>query len=280
MKTMNKYIAGALAIAAVALLSSSCKQEMIRLNSDPNSLPTTAPEYLFTGTTQEFNLGSRQQLINRYTFMQYMQYIVPDGVNANLRGAYWAPGANTGPSPSATYYGDYYSGIGVSMNRIIAQINAMPATEQTTYQNLKAVCQIVNTYCAWKVDDFYGAMVYSQAFDVQAYPLPAYDYDWTLYMTFDSTLKVAATTLQAHATDANQVMSNLNPSKEGDQDFFYGGNMSAWLAFANTLRIKIAQRYEKRDPAHLANVLSDIQQNFSSDIISSNDQSFGYNQSQ
>lgn len=283
MKTINKYIAGGLVVAAVGIFSVSCKQEMIKLNTNPNSLPTTQPQYWFTGATTDFNLGSRAQLINRYTFMQYMQYIVPDGVNANLKSVYWTPGAQTGPVPATnaissassqlTYYNDYYNGIGVNMYRIIQQIDAMPATEQATYQNLKAVCQIVNTYCAWKVDDAYGAMVYSQAFDNAKYPLPEYDYDWTLYKTFDSTLQVAATTLKAHATDPNQVQL-------GNQDLFYEGNMQDWLAFANTLRIKIAQRYEKRDPTHLTDVLTDIQNNFNSDIISSNDQSFGYNQTQ
>lgn len=287
MKIIHKYTAGGLLIASIAILAPSCKKEMIRVNTNPNSLPTTSPEFWFTGATTDFNLTTRQQLINRYTFMQYMQYIVPDngattgsGSVTNLGSAYWAPGSNTGPAPSVTYYSDYYNHIGVNMNRIIRQINTMPATEQTSYQDLKAVCQIVNTYCAWKVDDIYGTMVYSQAFNVKQYPLPQYDYDWTLYKTFDSTLKVAAGTLKAHTGDASQVMSNLNSNGSSAQDQFYGGDMNAWLAFANTLRIRIAQRYEKRDPADLVNVLNDIQQNFNSDIISSNDQSFGYNQTQ
>ena len=64
----------------------------------------------------------------------------------------------------------------------------------------------------------------------------------------------------------------------GAQDFFYGGDYAKWLSFANTLRIKIAQRYEKRDPAQLTSVLTDIASNFASNIIATNDGSFGYNQ--
>ncbi len=283
MKMMNKYIAGAWAIIMVVVLGTSCKKEMIKLNTNPNSLSTTNPEYWFTGATEDFNLTTRAQLINRYTFMQYMQYIVPDGANADLASAYWAPGATTGPAPakssispsstSVSYYDDYYEGMGLNMYRIIQQIDAMPAKENVTYQNLKAVCQVLNVYSAWRVDDIFGAMIYSQAFDVQKYPLPEYDYDWTLYKTFDSTLQVAASTLKAHATDQSQVQL-------GTQDFFYGGNMKNWLAFANTLRIRIAQRYAKRDPSHLVEVLNAIQTNFNGDIISGNDQSFGYNQTQ
>ncbi len=269
MKKINIYIIGVILVAGI--LGQSCKKEMIKINTNPNSLPDVAPEYLFTGTTLDFNLTSRQQLINRYTFMTYMQYIVPDGLNANLGANYWSPGANKGPAPSVSYYSDYYSGIGVSMNRIIAKIDAMPADQQTSYSNLRAICQVLNVYTAWQVVDIYGAMVYNDAFQPVKYPLPAYDYDFTLYKTFDSTLKIAAT-----------VLSSNNPKNValGNQDFFYGGDIPSWEAFANTLRIKIAQRFEKRDPANLASVLTDISTNFNNAIISSNAQSFGYNHTQ
>ena len=61
---------------------------------------------------------------------------------------------------------------------------------------------------------------------------------------------------------------------------FYGGDYTKWLAFANTLRIKIAQRYEKRDAANLTSVINDIATNFDKNIISSTAGSFGYNQTQ
>lgn len=269
MKRINKYFL--LLLITVAVLSQSCKKEMISLNTNPTSLPDVSPDILFTGVTADIDFNSRQQLINRYTFMTYMQYVVPDGVNANLTANYWAPGATTGPAPSVTYYSDYFSGIGVGMNRIVAIIEAMPAEQKATWANLEAICQVLNVYHAWRVVDIYGAMPYTQAFNSSMYPLPTYDYDFTLYKTFDSTLKAAATVL------------NNNLSKQvalGNQDFFYGGNISNWEACANTLRIKIAQRFEKRDPANLAAVLNDIATNFGSMIISSNAQSFGYNHTQ
>ena len=270
MKKVNSYII--IALTVVGLLGQSCKKEFIKINTDPTALPDVAPEFLFTGTTADFNFNTRTQLINRYTFMAYMQYIVPDGLNANLSANYWAPGANTGPAPSVTYYSDYYTGVGVSMNRIIAKIDAMPATQKESYSDLRAICQVLNIYTAWQVADIYGAMPYFQAFQSDKYPLPAYDFDFTLYKTFDSTLKGSATVLNSVDPKSQAVL--------GKQDFFYGGDIPSWEAFANTLRIKIAQRFEKRDPANLAAVLSDIATNFSNKIISSNAQSFGYSHTQ
>ncbi|WP_183560398.1 SusD/RagB family nutrient-binding outer membrane lipoprotein [Mucilaginibacter sp. SP1R1] len=268
MKKSYKYIIGLLAIAA---MGQSCKKDFINVNTNPKALPDASPEYLFTGTTADIDNNTRNTVIERYQFMVYMQYIVPDGVNANLQGNFWAPGSATGPGPSLDYYNDYYTGVGVNMHRIIAKIDAMTADKKAGYANIRAICQIVDTYHAWRIADVYGAMPYSQAFDDTKYPNPAYDYDYTLYKTFDTQLKAAAAVLQTNA--AGQVAL-------GSQDFFYNGDVPSWLACANTLRIKIAQRYEKRDAANLAAVLADVHSTFSDKIIASNAQSFGYNNTQ
>jgi len=263
MKKLNKLMIGLLTIV---LLAPSCKKDFINVNSNPSKLNNILPEYLFSGATVDIDEGTRQQLINRYNFLVYMQYIVPTGANANLGSHYCTPGVPTGPDPALTYYNDYFTGVGVSMSRIEALIDNMPAAQKATYVNLRAICVIVDTWHAWRTVDMFGAMPYTQAFNSTVYPLPAYDYDYTLYKTFDSKLKQAAADLQSNAP--NQVAL-------GNQDFFYGGITANWLAFANTLRIKIAQRFEKRDAANLAAVLTDIQTNFNSTVIGSNAQSFG-----
>ncbi len=158
------------------------------------------------------------------------------------------------------------------MHLIIQNIDLLPEPEKSSYADLRAICQILDTYQAWRTLDIYGAMPYHQAFNVSQYPLPAYDYEQTLYKTFDSVLKVAATVLNTNQTVQQVAL--------GAQDFFYGGDIPSWEAFANTLRIKIAQRYEKRDASNLAAVLNDIASNFGGQIISNNAQSFGVNNTQ
>lgn len=267
MKTINKYILG---LIALAIISQSCKKELIDTNTNPKTLSDVSPEFLFTGATADFNLNSRANTSQKYaSTMTYMQYIVADGADANgLAGNYWNPTKPTGPNPGFPYYNDYFTGNGRDMNRIIAKINALPDDQKNTYQSLKAICSIINTYQAWKVADVFGALPYTQAFNDVQYALPTYDLDFNLYKTFDTQLKDAATLLK----------NNTGQFALGAQDFFYNGDYGKWLAFANTLRIKIAQRYENRDPAQLTSVLTDIAGNFAGNIISSNDGSFGYNQ--
>lgn len=268
MKTINKYIIGLLSIA---VLSQSCKKELVDLNTNPKTLPDANPEFIFTAATKDFTINNRNNTTQKYgTTMTYMQYIVPDGQDANgLAGYYWNPTKSTGPNPGFPYYNDYFTGIGRDMTRIIAKIDSLPEAQKATYQSLKAVCQVLNVYQAWRTSDVFGALPYGQAFQPNKFPLPVYDFDFTLYKTFDTQLKDAALLLK----------NGTGQFALGSQDFFFNGDYAKWLSFANTLRIKIAQRYEKRDPAQLSSVLTDISNNFAGNIILSNEASFGYNQS-
>lgn len=270
MKKINRIIFG---LVILATLNQSCKKELVETNTNPYLVSNVGPEFLFAGSTLDFNLTSRDQTSKKYgTSMTWMQYVVSDGTDAaGLAGKYWDLSKTTGPVPGFSYYNDYYNGNGRDMHRTIDLIDAMPDEQKGTYQGIKAMCLIIDTYQAWKVADIYGSMPYKQAFEPNKYPLPVYDFDFDLYKTFDQQLKDAATLLKS--ATAKQVDVSA-------QDLFYGGDYSKWLSFANTLRIKIAQRYEQRDAANLASVLNDIATNFNSNIISSVDGSFGYNQTQ
>ncbi|WGQ11936.1 SusD/RagB family nutrient-binding outer membrane lipoprotein [Pedobacter gandavensis] len=266
MKKKQLYILGLIVFAS---LGQSCKKHMIELNTRPDTLEDVDPKFLFTSTVQDINYNGRDKIINRYTIMSYMQYIVRDGADVDLSGLYWASGAAKGGTPPvASYYEDYYKVVGVGLNRLLAKIEVMPEDQKIRYENLKALSQITDVYQAWRAVDLFGAMPYDQAFQDLKYPNPIYEYDYDLYKKFDAKLKTAATAIKN--IPGNQVDMALN-------DLFYNGDMTKWLKFANTLRIKIAQRYEKRDPANLEAVLLDIQNNFSGQLIGTYEESFGIN---
>lgn len=261
----------ALGLMITGIMAQSCKKEFQEANTNPNGLNDTRPEFLFTSATLNYTLGSRDQLISKYASpMRYMQYITIDGVDKDAMDApFCDPGKTTFPSPRGSYYRDYFSSLGRDYNRIIAKIDGIKDTVlRKAYRNLGAITRIMNTYDAWKVADAYGALPYSEAFDWNKFPVPRYDYDWDLFKQFDQTLKENAAILQTTVA-----AEQIDISK---QDFFYAGDKEKWMRFANTLRIKIAQRYEKRDPQQLAAVLADISANFGGKIISSNAEAFGY----
>lgn len=271
MNIMKKHtlLLKSLVLTTALLTTQSCKEQLQEINTNPNQLNESRPEYLFTNATIDFNLAGRAPLIARYGgVMTYMQYVVADGASREgLEGTYANPTQTQSPSPGLNYYSDYYSSTGRDLNRIISLIDGLPADQKQTYTAVRAIVKILDTFQAWRVSDIYGAMPYSQAFQNDKYPLPAYDYNWDLYKVFDQQLKESATILKA--PPAGQVSL-------GQQDFFYQGDVAKWMKFANTLRIRIAQRYENRDAANLTAVLADIATNFNGQIISSNAESFGY----
>ena len=87
-----------------------------------------------------------------------------------------------------------------------------------------------------------------------------------LYKVFDRKIKENVALLQ----------SNLENQYElGNNDYFYKGNIEKWVKFANTVRIKMAQRLEKADNAFYLQVIDDALSN-SGGIISSNEESCVY----
>lgn len=268
MKKINKIAFGAL--LAASLLSSCKKSDFQEINTNPAALNDTKPEFLFTSATLNYTLGRRDQLTSRYAnAMRHMQYIVGDNIDKDaMEGPYADPTKTTFPNPVGSLYNDYFGSTGRDFHRIIEKIAGIKDNLIASgYKNLSAIATIMDTYDAWKVADAYGALPYSEAFNVTQFPIPKYDYDYDLYLKFDKQLKDAVDVLVANPT------GQINFNK---QDFFYNGDRVKWIRFANTLRVKIAQRYEKRNAANLASVIADITSNYGSQIISADAESFGY----
>lgn len=121
-------------------------------------------------------------------------------------------------------------------------LNIVDAVERTNgvekSTNLNAVCRIMKVYMFARLTDLYGDIPYSEA-GMAAYTgvtRPIYDKQEDIYAHFFSELKEAA--------------AQLDASKDPvPGDFFYGGNVAAWEKFANSLRLRLAMRLVKRDPA-------------------------------
>ena len=264
----NKYIILLLLIALPFV--QSCKKEFQDINTNPEQLNDTRPEFLFTSATLNFLLDSRNDLLVKYRgVMTYMQYIVPDGSSAEgIQNIYNDPTEAIGTSPGMDWYSDYYGWRGRDLRRVITKIDRTEdPVLKNSYTILRSASQMLETFLAWQVVDIYGAMPYNQAFDAVNYPTPAYDFDWTLYKQFDDQLREAVDAIKNFQGTAANISKN---------DMFYSGDKNKWMKFGNTLRIKIAQRFEKRDPQHLTSVVNSVAQT-GLGIISSNEEAFGYN---
>lgn len=254
------------------LVFSSCLNDYRELNTNPELLPSTNPKNAFTGATENWNNASRYHLTAKYSgVMQYMQYIV--NYTGAQEGAYVNTSKSMRPSPYTPYYNDYYTQIGLRLRYLVNTVIPLNP-EKDRYQNIAAIANILENYEAWLMFDVNGAAPYTEAFKyTDGIRTPNYDFyqkdlnGKELYKVFDENIKNNVAVLMSNA--ANQISLDAN-------DYFYKGDITKWIKFGNTVRIKMAQRLEKADNAFYKSVLADVLSN-TGGIISGNSESCVYN---
>lgn len=101
------------------------------------------------------------------------------------------------------------------------------------YENHKAIAKIMKSFYMQYLVDLYGDCPYSEAFQGGLNPNPSYDNDQAIYGSL--------------ITEINQAIDLINNNTVstipvGSEDIVYGGSMSEWIRFANTLKLRILMR--------------------------------------
>jgi hypothetical protein len=99
-------------------------------------------------------------------------------------------------------------------------------TAAATIQNRQAIIEVIKVYCYQDLVDTFGDIPYSESMDID-----------NVYPKYDD----AATIYSDMLSKVNDALSKLDPNKDsfGSSDLIYGGDVSAWIKFANTLKIKL-----------------------------------------
>ena len=268
MKTYKYLLAGICSM----FMFTSCLEDFQKLNTDPEQMGSADPRAVFTGATQNYNNCSRYHLTSLYGgSMTYMQYLVSDG--GASAGSYIKMSTNNvRTEPGNPAYSYYYSTFGLRLDYLINTVIPGNA-EAERYNDLKAISQILLNHQQWTVLDAFGAAPITEAFRVsEGVRTPRYDLyqesieGTPMYKVLDSQVKAAVATLKQSGSDQYEL---------GNQDYFYNGDIQKWIKFANTLRVKMAQRVEKQDPNFYNEVIGDVLSS-ASNIIASNEESCIY----
>jgi len=95
----------------------------------------------------------------------------------------------------------------------------------------RAIAQIMKAYIYQYLVDIYGNVPYTEALQTDAGILkPKYDNQKTIYEDLVVQLDSAMLLIKTSPTDAAEV---------GDYDIVYGGDMSLWWKFANTIKLRM-----------------------------------------
>jgi hypothetical protein len=226
-----KFVLGTVMVLAL----SACTKNFEKYNTNPNNL-TGAQSLVSTPTA----FGPLEQAI--FADYQRAQNLSADGYSGYLQ-----PGISfSGDQNNLTYAmvdGWNQTGFTDQYNQVMATVHAMGTTTpiKTAHPEAWAVALIIQVEAMDRVTDRFGPIPYTQV--ATSLTTAPYDDQQTVYTTFFKQLDTAVTNLKAYIAAPGTV------NYLGANDYIYAGNYAQWLKLANSLRLRLAMRIVKIDPA-------------------------------
>jgi hypothetical protein len=215
------------AIIACCMVLASCTKKYDQINTDRNSIATIgSAELPFL-----FSKAEESAIPNVWN------YQVAQNLFADQYAQYFACVATYFPSDRLVIRMDW---VGSAFNPIYTDVMpqlqsikqaANPASAES------ALADVVWVLAFHRVTDYWGPIPYFKA-GIPGTAVP-YDPQDKIYDDFFKKLDAAAAILKG----------KLSEKPYGDYDIIYGGDVSKWLKFTNTLRLRLAMRISKVDPA-------------------------------
>lgn len=215
---MKKYIIYSLMLIAGAV--SSCKKNFFDL-TNPNQ-PTSASAALVLPSA----LSTSAAIINsNYTIYGYWM-------------GYLSPAAGYAPSQSTLTYnfttGDYQVWTGYYLNLANYDYILKQTAGDKTQVYFNSIAQIMTAYGFEGLVDNYNNVPYTKAFQGSANLLPTYDKGPDIYADLIKRLDGAIAAINAADTKVA-----VSPTSA---DIVFGGDMTQWKKFANTLKLRLILR--------------------------------------
>ncbi|HNP21516.1 MAG TPA: SusD/RagB family nutrient-binding outer membrane lipoprotein [Panacibacter sp.] len=229
MKRINKLFNPRLPVAILlsTVVLASCTKKFDEINTDRNAIATVGASEL------PFLFAKAEQT----SIPNIWNYQVAQNLFADQYAQYFACTATYFPSDRLNIRMDW---VGAAFNPIYTDLvpqlqSIFQASEPGSPEY--ALSQVVWVLGFHRVTDYWGPIPYFNA-GVPGKTVP-YDAQDKIYDDFFKKLDSAA----------NVLKSNPSAAPFGSFDLIYGGNVTKWLHFTNSLRLRLALRISKVDPA-------------------------------
>jgi hypothetical protein len=228
MKYLNKKILLPALVFAVAF--TSCKKTFLDVNDDPNRVTdqNVTPELIFTqaevaaGDRAVGGSASAQGAVLPLQFAQnWIGYMAGNG---DFSREYTQTSYNIDFSFGEGLWQAYYNTL---FDLHQAKTKALASGDTA----LAGASMVLSAKLFQEVADVYGNVPYTQAFNNDKYTHPAYDEAKDIY-----------TSLQKSLDSAVLYLSNGAPTAFINADVINHGNLSKWIKFANTLKLRMLIR--------------------------------------
>jgi hypothetical protein len=227
-------------ILSVFTLILSCSDDITGLNEDTKN-PTIVPaEFLFTNAQKALVDQMVNTSVNTNVFrlfvQQWTETTYTDESNYDIT-------TRTIPDNHWTIiYRDVLKDLKESKKVLETEVYVGSpqeiADQNIVRENKKAVIDIMIAYCYSILVDTFGDVPYTEALDIETYPNPKYDDAETIYRDLITKLTAAVGSM------------NESYASFGGADLIYGGNVTNWKKFANSLRLKLAINMDDVDHAY------------------------------
>lgn len=146
---------------------------------------------------------------------------------------------------------NFYTSIWQNIYRRLGTYQAIIDYEGSEYDNHKAIARILKSYYMQYLVDLYGDCPYSEALQFGVNFTPAYDVDKDIYAALIADINTGIASLMTLDNPANPV---------GSEDIVFNGDLTSWVKFANTLKLRILLR--QAGEGSLNGEFANLQQNF------------------
>lgn len=240
-------------IALLAIIFVGCDDRLEDLNTDKVNPAKVDPSSLFTQALRESFDMMVSTSVNENTFRLYVQYwaqtTYPEESQYNLATrniplGFWING-----------YRDALIDFKEANKLLEAELETATADETVAINNQMASVEIMSVYVFASLVDAFGDIPYSEALDPENLN-PKYDDAAGIYDDLLSRLDAAMGMIDEGASGFSST-----------QDVLYGGDMSSWMTFANSLKFRMGMRLADVNSAKSVSVVNSA---LAAGVISSN----------
>jgi hypothetical protein len=216
-------------LSSFIILISSCKKDITSLNNDPKNPATVFSWSLYTNAQKNLarTLASSNVNLNIFRLItQYWQettYLNESRYNITTR--------NINGNGWTALYRDVLNDLEAARKLIPTDV-----TNEAVRKNQLAMLDITEVYTYYYLVTTFGNIPYSKAMNIDSV-YPKYDDAKTVYNNLLSRL------------DADIAALNTSAEGFGSADIIYGGDITLWKKFANSIKLKMAMTIADDDVA-------------------------------
>lgn len=238
------FFAGAV-LCAVA----SC-DNLDDMNKNEKAYETALPSALMTNAQVNYAYFLTNASVNSNNFRAYAQHwstaTYTDEANYNQAKR------NLGSSHAVTLYRDVLQDL-TNAQKQIQETKVLGPVEEAVKKNQIAILEVQIIMAYQTLVDLFGNVAYSEALDIEKFPLPKYDDAKTIYFDLAARLDVAIGALN----DENESF--------GKADLIFKGDVAKWKTLANSVKLKMGLHLADVDAAKAKSM---VESAFSSGVMS------------